>query len=138
MTLTIEYQQIIDKLYSSYLSKGFLHENETLKVLSEGNVSFKDTDRLIGILLSKGVIFSSGIILNDEDSSDYGFINYNDIYNEVIKIDKNLKVLIAYIKNIMSRLSWTCRNLDSHIRWYTRDPRRKEWGKENGIPAKRK
>jgi len=105
MTLTIEYQQIIDKLYSSYLSKGFLHENETLKVLSEGNVSFKDTDRLIGILLSKGVIFSSGIILNDEDSSDYGFINYNDIYNEVIKIDKNLKVLIAYIKNIMSRLS---------------------------------
>jgi len=23
--------------------------------------------------------------------------------------------------------------LDSHIRWYTRDPRRKEWGKENGM-----
>jgi len=100
MTLTNKYQQVIDKLYSSYLSKGFLHENETLKILSENNVSFIDTERLIGILLSKGVIFSSGIIKNDEDSSDYGFINYNDIYNEVIKIDKNLKILITYIKSI--------------------------------------
>jgi len=65
MALSNEYQQIIDKLYSSYQSKGFIHENEAIKALSENNVSFRDTDRLIGILLSKGVIFLSDGLFRD-------------------------------------------------------------------------
>ena len=100
MTLTDEHKQIIDILYSSYLSKGFLLEEETLEIMSSFDFSLKDTDRLIGLLLSKGVIFSKGVIQNDDDSSDYGFIDYDIIFNKVIKIDKNLKKIITYIKNI--------------------------------------
>lgn len=100
MALSDEYQQIIDKLYSSYQLKGFIRENEALKLLSESNVSFRDTDRLIGILLSKGVIFLSDNIQDEDDFSDYGFIDYDKIFSEVINTDKDLTFIINYIKNI--------------------------------------
>jgi RNA polymerase primary sigma factor len=100
MALSDEYQQIIGKLYSSYQSKGFIREDDTLKAFSENNISFRDTDRLVGILLSKGVIFSSDNTLDEDDFPDYGFIDYDKIFSEIIKIDKQLTFIINYIKNI--------------------------------------
>jgi RNA polymerase primary sigma factor len=100
MVLSDEYQRIIDELYSSYQSKGFICENEALKTLSERNVSFRDTDMLIGILLSKGVIFSSDNIQDEDDFPDYGFIDYDRIFSEIIEIDKSLLFIINYVKNI--------------------------------------
>jgi len=100
MALSDEYQQIIDILYSSYLLKGFIHENEVLKLLSENNISFRNTDRLIGILLSKGVIFSSDNAQNEDDFSDYSSVDYDKIYSAIIKTDKNLTFIINHIRNI--------------------------------------
>lgn len=99
-SLSDDYQQIIDTLYSTYQSKGFLCEEEVLRTFSQNNVSFRDTDRLIGILLSKGVIFLSESNQNEDDFSDYGFIDYDNIFSEIINIDNSLTTIINYIKNI--------------------------------------
>jgi RNA polymerase primary sigma factor len=100
MALSNEYQIIVDKLNSSYETKGFIREEEALDLISIYNVSLKDTDRIIGILLNLGVIFSNETMQPDDDYLDFGFINYESIYNEIIKIDNNLEYIINYIRKI--------------------------------------
>ena len=100
MALSHEHQQIIDKLYTAYELNGFITEDEVLDLLSKHNVSLRDTDSLIGILLSKGIMFSSGLLGENDDFKDYGFINYELIFSEIIQIDPDLKHIINHIKNI--------------------------------------
>lgn len=98
--LSNDHQVIIDTLFSSYKLKGYIHEEEALNLISNYDVSLKDTEHLIGILLKLGVIFSTNIKQNDNDYSDFGFIDYEAIFNEIIKIDRKLKNIISYIKKI--------------------------------------
>lgn len=94
------HQEIIDKLYASYNLKGFVSEDEALKLMSVYDISIKDTERIIGKILNLGVIFYSSFDQTDDNYLDFGFVNYDDIYNEIIKIDNNLIYLIDYIKKI--------------------------------------
>ena len=100
MALSNVHQQIIDKLYTTYKLNGFITEDEVLDLLSEHNVSLRDTDNLIGILLSKGIIFSTGVLDESDDFKDYRFVNYESIFSEIIQIDPDLKHIINYISNI--------------------------------------
>jgi RNA polymerase primary sigma factor len=100
MVLSDDHRQIIDKLCSSYQLKGFIYENEVLKMLSENNISFRNTDRLVGILLSKGVIISTDNTQDEDNFSDYSFIDYDKIYSEIIKTDSNLKSIVNHVRNI--------------------------------------
>jgi RNA polymerase primary sigma factor len=95
-----EHQEIINKLYSSYKSKGYITEDETLKLFSENQISLINTDRLMGKLLNIGVIFYSQSVQYDDNYSDYGFVNYEEIYSEIFTIDNKLEHLINYIRNI--------------------------------------
>lgn len=100
MFLAKEYKEIVDKIYSSYLAKGFVCEDEALSLISIYDVSIKDTELLTGYLLSLGVIFSDNTSQADDDFNDYGFSNYDKIYNEIVKIDDNLSYFVNYLRKI--------------------------------------
>jgi RNA polymerase primary sigma factor len=100
MALSNESQNIVDRLYSLYKTRGYIREEEALDLISIYNVSLKDTDRIIGILLNLGVIFSYETIQHNDDYLDFGFINYESVYNEIIELDNSLAYIINYIRKI--------------------------------------
>ena len=100
MVQNSSYHYIIDKLYSLYKERGFLSEEEALRIMSTENISLVEINKITNKLFAMGVLFSLDNNLDENYYIDYGFIDYNNIYKEVISIDKNLKHLIHFIKQI--------------------------------------
>jgi RNA polymerase primary sigma factor len=99
VTQHCDYQYILEKLYTLYKEKGFLSEEEALLVLSSNNASLVEINQITNKLFAMGVLFSFDN--QDENAySDFGFVDYNRIYKEIILIDKKLKHLIYLVKKI--------------------------------------
>jgi RNA polymerase primary sigma factor len=94
------YQNIIERLYAIYKERGFLSEDEALFVMSSSNMSLVEINKITNKLFALGVLFSLDNIQDENDYTDYGFIDYNGIYKEIISIDKNLTNLIEFVKRI--------------------------------------
>jgi RNA polymerase primary sigma factor len=95
-----KHQEIIDKLYSLYKSKGFIREEEALDLMAENNISLQDIQRLTGILLGMGAVFADDAMNDDENSIDKSRTDYEMIYDEVMQIAPGLEAFIGYIRNI--------------------------------------
>ena len=78
--LSSSHQAIINKLYASYESKGFIREGEALDAMSAERISLADIDRLTDQLLSMGVIFADDVQSDDENDLDRAHTDYEEVY----------------------------------------------------------
>lgn len=96
-------ENIIEKLYLRFQEKGFLTNDEIFNELLSSNVSIIETERICNELLSKGVLISdkpresNSEIKNEYDKA---HIDYNKLYEKIIKKEPNLKFLVDYVKKI--------------------------------------
>jgi len=91
---------IFDKIYNYYSNNGFILEENISNELISNNFSLTDIEYFCQRLSDNGVIILQNVESNI-NVSDYGFIDYSSIYNEIISIDENLSYIINYIKNII-------------------------------------
>lgn len=96
---------IIEKLFLQYQQKGFLTNDEILAELVFSNVSIIQTERICSELLAKGVLISDSAPSKKRESnlnSDYdkAHIDYNALYEKIIRKEPNLKFLVNYIRKI--------------------------------------
>jgi RNA polymerase primary sigma factor len=94
------HQEIIDELYLLYQRKGFIRETEALDRMTVHNVSLTDIERLTSKLLGLGVIISNDNDISSDDVLDYALVDFNKIYEAIIKSDKDLSYIVNYVKNI--------------------------------------
>ena len=94
------HQAIIDNLYALYQSKGFVHQDKALDMMAAQNLTLQDTERVTGILLEMGVIFSDSCMSKNEDEIDRSKIDYEAIYCEVLKISSGMSVFINYLRGV--------------------------------------
>ncbi len=97
-------QHIIDQLYSKYKANGFITEDEALACFVAHQVPLFEIDSLTEHLLTLGVI----IRLDDNDSdgdnllsNDRSKLDYDEIYNEVLLIQPELKTFIESARKIV-------------------------------------
>ncbi len=97
-------EQIIEKLFTNYNEKGFLTNDEIFNELIASNINIVQTERICNELISKGVLITDSIpILTDNEFEfdyDRSQIDYNELYEKILKKEPGLKLLIDYIKRI--------------------------------------
>ena len=108
VTLSIEHQAIINELWTFYEANGFIREEEALNLMSTHNVSLKDTERLTGILIDLGVIFTENRTSDKSQNIDRTRTDYESIFKKILSIAPEQIFLINHIRK-------------------TRPPQRREW-----------
>lgn len=105
--------QIINKLHDIYKAKGFIAEEEALSVFYVYKLRLNEIDSICEQLLSMGVLIRPVQEDIEDNSNEYdrSQIDYNALFNEVIKIAPNLSYFISYIKCIQPPQHREWRNL---------------------------
>jgi RNA polymerase primary sigma factor len=88
-----------DELYNIFSSQGYITSNNIFVVSEKYEISLTDTEYLCNDLANSGVFIASNDEINNY-SKDYSFSDYNEIFDEVLKIDNNLKYIISQLKII--------------------------------------
>ena len=93
---------IINELYSRYQANGFITEDETLACFDAHHIPLTQVDSITDHLLSVGVIIkiNDSQADNEEEACDRTRIDYDIIFNEVLRTSPELANLINYIRNI--------------------------------------
>lgn len=100
--MEIEVQEsIFNELYDSYEQKGYLSESETLDLFSEKKVTLKEIDIIMDKLINMGVIFAENRNDNHGETIDKAQIDYEEIYDEVVKISPGIEQLVEYLRRTM-------------------------------------
>lgn len=106
------YQLVIDRLYSLYKENGFIREDEALAIMKTYNVSLVGVNRITDKLLSMGVIYQDKAAIDNikaernEDTYasnndiDRAQIDYEALYDDVIKVEPVLQPLVDYVRSI--------------------------------------
>lgn len=96
--------EVVEKLFVRYQTKGFLTNDEILEELASLNVSIVQTERICSALLAKGVLISDTLPASESQStlSDYDMaqIDYDALYDNIIEKEPCLKQLVNYIRRI--------------------------------------
>lgn len=102
MGVECKYQEIINKLYSEYKQNGFVTEDAVFKQVIKFDLPFDEIDYVCEQLLGLGIIISNSVLdVDDEDDiQDRSHIDYEVVYQEVIRIDESLKTFIDEVRKI--------------------------------------
>ena len=98
-------EAITEKLFLRYQQKGFLTNDEILSELIGQGISIIQTERICSELLQKGVLISSATPKNQrklqtEEEYDKTQIDYNELYDKIIREDESLRFIVGYAKKI--------------------------------------
>lgn len=100
MVISSRHKFIIDELYALYKSRGFIREDEALDLLSAHDSKLTEIDFILDKLLSMGVIFAEDDTENDDSIIDKAHVDYDVIYDEIVRASPGEKILVDYIRNI--------------------------------------
>lgn len=101
-------ESVIQSLCVLYKQKGFVTNEEIFEELISAQVSCVQTERICTELLRRGILISDekGVskieTLNDAASNKYdkAHIDYNGLYEKIVKKDKTLEFFVNYVRNI--------------------------------------
>lgn len=99
MQPTSGHQLIVEKLYSLYLEKGFLREEEALDLMSANGITLVGINRVTDKLIALGVIFADDSRANDDNDIDRAQTDYESLFDEVLAISPGQATLINYIRD---------------------------------------
>ena len=82
--------------------KGYVTEDDIFNLIVENNLPLVQIDGMCELVLSKGIIIHEGLDseVDDEDVYDRSRTDYDEVFDQVIGIEPNLKYLINEIKVI--------------------------------------
>ncbi len=104
------HQSIINNIFNRYKQEGYVSEDAVFDALVENNVPLDKVDYICEVLLSMGVIIKNDDIDEDDDTFiyDYSQTNYEEVFKQVIEIDKGLIFFINKIRTIFppQRREW--------------------------------
>lgn len=110
MGVECKYQEIIEKLYCEYKLNGFVTEDAVFNEVIKFDLPFDEIDYVCEQLLGLGIIINNSIMdADDEDDiQDRSHIDYEVVYQEVIRIDESLKTFIEEVRKIKAphNLEW--------------------------------
>jgi RNA polymerase primary sigma factor len=92
-------KEVIDIVFLEYKENGFITEKRILELSRSRKLSFFEINTICEYIFSNGVYLFNET-LYDDFVVDYAHIDYEDIYNEIIKIDTNLTCFVNYVRNI--------------------------------------
>ena len=99
MNIESIYNICFNKVFDKYSIQGYVTSDYIFDVLEKHAITLAETEYFCNKLIKKGVLILSDKEINDY-TKDYGFYDYNNLFNELIKIDNGLKFIINQIKSI--------------------------------------
>lgn len=96
-------QIVIDKLYEKYSLKGFITEAEIMDMCTEYDLPFHITDYVCDQIISRGVLISDGVLVNDtieESYYDYSQIDYDVVYESFERKCPGMSDLVDFVRNV--------------------------------------
>lgn len=99
----VSQQNFVELLFNIYKDKGFVSTDTVFEVLNSADMSLDAVDRICDELLSMGVIIRDDPAdFSDDDDSEYdrGKADYEQLYDEVLLLEPELKPLIDFLRQI--------------------------------------
>lgn len=99
----VSQQNFVELLFNIYKDKGFVSTDTVFEVLNSADMSLDAVDRICDELLSMGVIIRDDPAdFSDDDDSEYdrGKADYEQLYDEVLLLEPELKPLIDALRQI--------------------------------------
>lgn len=99
----VSQQHFVELLFNIYKDKGFVSTDTVFEVLNSADMSLDAVDRICDELLSMGVIIRDDPAdFSDDDDSEYdrGKVDYEQLYDEVLLLEPELKPLIDSLQQI--------------------------------------
>lgn len=99
----VSQQNFVELLFDIYKDKGFVSTDTVFEVLNSADMSLDAVDRICDELLSMGVIIRDDPAdFSDDDDSEYdrGKADYEQLYDEVLLLEPELKPLIDALRQI--------------------------------------
>ena len=97
---------VIDTLFETYKSKGYINEDETLTLMVEQSLSLVEQEQAMDQLLAMGVLLHNAQDdfddFNDEEQYDRSRTYYEEIFSQVIEIDPGLTDFIEAVRQIQA------------------------------------
>lgn len=99
----VSQQNFVELLFNIYKDKGFVSTDTVFEVLNSPYMSLDAVDRICDELLSMGVIIRDDPAdFSDDDDGEYdrGKADYEQLYDEVLLLEPELKPLIDFLRQI--------------------------------------
>ena len=95
--------EIISRSYELYKSRGYVTEDEIFGLVAENNISLFETNAILEALLDKGVLIQDKPLIqnkNNDDDYDLARIDYDVLYQNILKVCPHLKIFIKKVASI--------------------------------------
>ena len=101
----VSQQDIVELLFNTYKDKGFVSTDTVFEAINSADMSLDSVDRICDELLSMGVIIRDDPSdISDDDDYEYeydrGKNNYEQLYNNVLLLEPELKPLVDSLRQI--------------------------------------
>ncbi|NCC87252.1 MAG: sigma-70 family RNA polymerase sigma factor [Clostridia bacterium] len=100
------FEKLIESIFDKYQKHGFVTEDSILQEMQENNISLFDIDRILDLLLAKGVIVRDAFgsettnSENADDDYDRSQTDYENVFQDILNLDGELETLINSVRNI--------------------------------------
>lgn len=99
------YKTIFDNVYKKYKKNGFVTETFIFDLIEQEGIPLFEIEYIMDQLLSKGIIINDeNDFMESEDEGeeeyDRSTIDYNELYNDILKKEPELLHFIEYVKKI--------------------------------------
>lgn len=95
--------KVIDEIYSHYVKHGYVTESHVFEAIQRYEISLLDVDRVLELLLAKGVIIRDEMPDTDEESDDEydkAKTDYEAVFVRIESLEPQLADLMSYIRTI--------------------------------------
>lgn len=102
--MSSDYSKAEKRILDYYATNGVVSEDFILDVCLEYDLDFAEIDSLCGKILTQKVLIQqmpASESSAEEDISDYGHINYDELLTEIYRIEPSLGIFISEIKTIV-------------------------------------
>ena len=99
-------QGVLKKLLEQAETQGYITFDNIMECADADSLSIQDFDWLTSAISTRGIVIYdkspiTKTISNQDDYDDYAQIDYDDIYNRIIKMDESLKEFVDNVRNIV-------------------------------------
>ena len=107
--MTDDKNELIKKIYDIYKQNGYVSEDTVFDLIIDAGIALNETDRVCDELLAMGVLIRDDSTALQEikdkdddfaDSVDYAQIDYEEVYEQVLRIDPTLDYIIGYVRQV--------------------------------------
>lgn len=90
---------VVGLLCRVHEEQGFVTKDKALELMDRYNISILETDRVVGLLLDRGVFFSIDQNADKDSEIDWSRTDYEAVFRKLLSLAPGLNMIVEYIRN---------------------------------------